>query len=69
MNYLIQYDWSLPLRSIGLCIYTLIPTSHHRQITVFDRDYRTDKTMALGKTIDNLRLHFGTNIITRESLL
>jgi len=65
----IQYDWSLPLRSIGLRACTLIPTSHHRQITFFDRDYRTDKTMALDKTIDNLRLRFGSNIITRGSLL
>jgi len=65
----IQYDWSLPLRSIGLRACTLIPTSHHRQITFFDRDYRTDKTMDLDKTIANLRLRFGSNIITRGSLL
>jgi DNA polymerase-4 len=65
----IQYDWSLPLRSIGLRACVLIPTSQHRQITIFDRDYQTDKTMALDMTIDKLRLRYGNNIITRGSLL
>jgi len=65
----IQYDWILPLRSIGLRACVLIPTSQHRQITLFDHDFRTDKTLALDKTIDNLRLRFGTDIITRGLLL
>jgi len=65
----VQYDWSLPLRSLGLRACTLIPTSQNRQITIFDRDFRTDKSMALDKTIDNLRLRFGVDIITRGSLL
>ena len=65
----VQDDWQLPLRSIGLRACTLIPTSQHRQITIFDRNYQTDKSLALDKTIDNLRLRYGTDIITRRSLL
>jgi len=64
-----QYDWVLPLRSIGVRACKLIPASQHRQITIFDRNYRTDKIIALDKTIDNLRLRYGTEIITRGLLL
>lgn len=64
-----QYDWNLPLRSIGLRACVLIPSAYPRQISFYDRDYRTDKTLALDKTIDSLRLRFGSNIITRGSLM
>jgi len=65
----VQYDWGLPLRSIGLRACLLLPTSHHRQISIFDYSFQTDKTRALDKTIDNLRLRFGSEIITRGLLM
>ena len=64
-----SYTWEKSVRSIGVRATQLYSAGEHRQISMFDPNYKTDEKAAIAKVMDNLRLRFGEQVIYRGVLL
>ncbi|MCL2126566.1 MAG: DNA polymerase IV, partial [Oscillospiraceae bacterium] len=63
-----NYDWELPLRSIGVRGTNLVPICSMRQLSLFVDDARRDKAERLEHTIDTIRRRYGHYAIDRALL-
>ena len=64
-----SYDWQRPIRSVTVRAINLVPADVAFQIDVFNDAEQLAKAEALDKTIDELRMRFGKNIIRNACLL
>jgi len=62
-----HYDWSKPVRSIGVRCSDLLPASGPLQLTVFDDNTRCNLAI-LDRTVSSLRKRFGHFCIQRASV-
>lgn len=60
-----NYNWSIPLRSIGLRACDLIPATEPKQFNLFIDEPQNDKQESLEKTVDEIRRRFGHYAICR----
>ena len=63
-----NYNWELPLRSIGVRGANLMPISPARQLSLFTDDIRREKAERLEFTIDTIRRRYGHFAIDRALL-
>ena len=70
MNLLRQnWDWSKPLRSIGIRGTNLMPILEYPQLSLFEDDQKREKVQNLEFVIDDIRRRFGHYSIDRALLL
>ncbi|MDR0916872.1 MAG: DNA polymerase IV, partial [Oscillospiraceae bacterium] len=62
-------DWRQPLRKIGVRGCDLVSIDTPRQLTLFEDVERTDKSLALERSVNRLRERFGNKIIQRGVML
>jgi len=63
-----NYNWALPLRSIGVRGANLVPIGLPRQLSIFTDEARRDKAERLEYTIDTIRNRYGHFAIDRALL-
>ena len=63
-----NYNWELPLRSIGIRGANLIPIGSARQLSLFTDEIRREKAERLEYTIDTIRGRYGHFAIDRALL-
>ena len=63
-----NYNWDLPLRSIGIRGSGLVPIGDVRQLSIFEDEIRRDRRETLEFTIDTIRRRYGHYAIDRALL-
>ena len=63
-----HYDWSRPLRSVGLRACGLVPWDTPVQLSFFGEEARRQREERLEHAVDSLRLRFGPSAIRKGTL-
>ncbi len=66
--FLQNYRWNRPIRSVGVSVSSLTPSSFGEQITFFDAESR-GRLQSLDKTLDKLKERFGSYCVRPALLL
>ena len=64
-----SYDWSNPIRSIGVTVSELTGTDFYDQLNFFEDPKKTEKMQNLDTAVDGLKERFGSNIVCPASML
>lgn len=64
-----NYDFSIPLRSIGISVSMLVPDNHPSQMSLFIDEKKRDKAKKMDQTLDQIRNRFGHYSIQRACVL
>ena len=67
--FLPNYDWSKPIRSLGIRAANLSDVHSDRQYDLFDHEQRRERLEQLEHCVDGLRARFGSGIVTRALLI
>lgn len=64
-----NYDFSIPLRSIGISVSMLVPDDYPSQMSLFINEEERDKAKRIDETLDKIRNRFGHYSIHRACVL
>lgn len=64
-----NYDFSIPLRSIGVSVSMLVPDDYPSQMSLFINEEERDKAKRIDETLDKIRNRFGHYSIHRACVL
>lgn len=62
-----NFDWHIPLRSIGIRTADLIPATTPVQLSVFEDEARREQRERIERTMDDIRRRFGHYAVCRAS--